>query len=442
MKKETRGMIMALDSRYATVLTPDGQFLKVKKPSEPCFIGDEIAFTAQTWSWSAAVSRAAAAFRRPVLQGAVAMSALLFAGLGSWAYPMGHVYMDVNPSISLTYNVYHRVIGTESFNEDGQKIISAINIYGKTLEDSVAESLRVMDQQGYVKSGEAEISGVILGYSDEAAESEALAGVSKAAEAVAKPVTVATVKVSDKVAKAAKAAVKEAVKTTPIKAAIVSETKDKHQNEETMEEQSTAEIIQSNREALKVIKDERLEKIKAEIEAKKQRLREAAEQLKKQEEQRKQQEELKKNQEEDKKEQEESIEKQEELNKQGKPLPRGQDKPKPKDQDKEKPKDQDKEKPKDQELQETEENQDSPDASEGEESQEVEEAADQQQGQDAQGQQEQAEKLKRLEAEIQQVKDQMEAVRQTELPPKEKEKLLKALEKQLERLKKLKERIQ
>ncbi len=283
MKKEINGMILAIEDGYATVLTPDGQFLKHKLSKESCYIGDEITFeTALNLDLATRNEWFRQTFRRPILRTAFSLGVVLTSAITSWAYPTGHVYMDVNPSIGISYNVYHRVIGVQSFNADGETVLDSVSLYGKSIEESVETSLIAMNDKGFVKD---ETSGVILGFSQDSAsvKESVVEAVSTVVEKVEKTIEVSSVKVERTAAKQA-----VSVGSSPIKVAIVTAESKNGANKKAeaaiteaqlqtgvdiLENQTTSEIIQSNPEILPPVKDSRLDKIKKTLKNKKDQLK-------------------------------------------------------------------------------------------------------------------------------------------------------------------------
>lgn len=283
MSKLNKGMVLEIQDQMATVLTSDGQFVKTKIPKNGCHIGDEIAFETspeQTSILRRLLSRlqqnslSNAGYHPRLGMQLAALGLTVLAGGVSWAYPAGHVYMDVNPSLGITYNIYHRVISVESFNEDGRVIKSGLSSYGKSLEETIESTLLLMNEKGFVKD---DSSAVILGFSEEngAVKAEAVKAVGTAVDKAQKVIEVASVQV----AKAETAQAKD-LGSSPIKVAIVTEqlTENATAEEvktkvETLETKTTKEIIQENKAVQKVI-DERLVQIQKAIELKKQKIQE------------------------------------------------------------------------------------------------------------------------------------------------------------------------
>lgn len=75
---------------------------------------------------------------------AVSCACLLLALLGGrWLYftPTAEISIDINPSIELRINRFDRVIAVHDFNEDGQALLSALDIKYKKYEDALDQIL-------------------------------------------------------------------------------------------------------------------------------------------------------------------------------------------------------------------------------------------------------------------------------------------------------------
>lgn len=256
MKKNIKGLIMSMDKDCAIVLTPDGQFLKTKVKSGSCFIGDEIAIeiNERHWTWPT-LEGLLPAFRKPVLQVALSLALVMVGGIGSWAYPTGHIYVDVNPSLGMSYNIYHRVIAMESFNEDGAKVKDKVSFYGKKVSDNVEETLKVMNSEGFIKSEAEGVSGVLIGYTDSKLEKEVLGSVLETSEKIKKTVQVASLKVAAEAKAVAQEQKGETDGLSPIQAELVTRKLNKENPEKKNEKQSRAELKAEIKAAAKDLKE-------------------------------------------------------------------------------------------------------------------------------------------------------------------------------------------
>lgn len=124
-----QGMIMSLNKRTAVVLTPDGQFIRVKR--QPHFvIGGEII--------DSGTLRAVPRIRQRILQASVMTSALIICLFGVWMLRtppvVAYVSMDINPSIELGLDAKERVRELRAVNADADAIIYGLKYKGKDLE--------------------------------------------------------------------------------------------------------------------------------------------------------------------------------------------------------------------------------------------------------------------------------------------------------------------
>lgn len=83
-----------------------------------------------------------ALFRAGRFRGLAAAGALLVlaAGIGgySWLFvPVSYVSVDVNPSVELELNRLDRVVAAEAYNDDGEKVLDALSLKGKTYTDAI-----------------------------------------------------------------------------------------------------------------------------------------------------------------------------------------------------------------------------------------------------------------------------------------------------------------
>jgi len=122
-----RGTIMALDNRTAVVLTPGGEFKKVRRlPGYE--IGTEITFE---------VRRGAMKARR-WLQSGVGAAVLLAFFFGFWLMQppsvVAYVSMDVNPSVEIGLDKEMNVRKLRAVNPDAEAIVAEVKYKGEELE--------------------------------------------------------------------------------------------------------------------------------------------------------------------------------------------------------------------------------------------------------------------------------------------------------------------
>lgn len=65
---------------------------------------------------------------------------------------ISYISIDVNPSIELSLNRLNRVVSAKALNDDGEKIISQLNIENKTYEEALRAVLDAEETAGYLEN--------------------------------------------------------------------------------------------------------------------------------------------------------------------------------------------------------------------------------------------------------------------------------------------------
>jgi hypothetical protein len=123
-----KGIVMEIDGRFLTLLTPEGEFLKARKEKHDYLIGQEIDF----FPINQVTKKNKSMFYH--FPGKVAAAAVLaiMVGVASFLpiYNNNEVYaymsIDVNPSIELAVNADLKVVDLKGYNVEGKQIISKI----------------------------------------------------------------------------------------------------------------------------------------------------------------------------------------------------------------------------------------------------------------------------------------------------------------------------
>ncbi len=166
---------MDKDGRFLTLLTPDGEFLKVSSDGVHHDIGDEIPIPVLEEEKSSPFAFWQRLKRKSVVALAIACLFLLFA-----FFPLNqnqvYAYMsiDVNPSIELGFNKNLKVIELIPYNEEGKKIIEELGDWKLKGIHEVADSiLNTIKSKGYLKKEqEIVISTVHIAESKQEADQE------------------------------------------------------------------------------------------------------------------------------------------------------------------------------------------------------------------------------------------------------------------------------
>jgi hypothetical protein len=144
-----KGIVLELDEEFVTLLTPEGEFIQVKKDGE-YEIGEEI---------EAQVMKRPIVRRRSfryVITSLVAAVVLLVTTL--LHFPSNEVYaymsIDINPSIEVGVDEQLKVLKLKAYNEEGKRIVSQLSHWKKkAFADITTEIIELSMQKGYLQEG-------------------------------------------------------------------------------------------------------------------------------------------------------------------------------------------------------------------------------------------------------------------------------------------------
>jgi hypothetical protein len=144
-----KGIVLELDEEFVTLLTPEGEFIQVKKDGD-YEIGEEI---------EAQVIKRPIVRRRSfryVITSLVAAVVLLVTTL--LHFPSNEVYaymsIDINPSIEVGVDEQLKVLKLKAYNEEGKRIVSQLSHWKKKeFVDITMEIIELSMQKGYLQEG-------------------------------------------------------------------------------------------------------------------------------------------------------------------------------------------------------------------------------------------------------------------------------------------------
>ncbi|WP_282171760.1 anti-sigma factor domain-containing protein [Cytobacillus firmus] len=151
------GIIMEINERFLTLLTPEGEFLRARKQDQAYAIGQEIAFFPIELK-NGKLSRPLSIFRlsrgKGLMAAAFAMILAIVSFLPFLQNDEVYAYMsiDINPSIELGVNQEYQVVELIPYNEEGKLIIQNIKSWKKNSIHEVADKILLqIKKQGYFK---------------------------------------------------------------------------------------------------------------------------------------------------------------------------------------------------------------------------------------------------------------------------------------------------
>jgi hypothetical protein len=170
-----KGIVVDINNKNAVVLSDDGIFQKVRNRNY------EIGQTLQIGEsgnnglkpalerWLAAGPKLSA--------GAASIAAVLTIGtIGAFAWytPTDYISLDVNPSIEYSVNMFERILKVHAVNEDGEEILSNLQLKNKNIGEGLKATLDELIAEGYLADDPD--SGVVIATSnDKQTEAEKMA---------------------------------------------------------------------------------------------------------------------------------------------------------------------------------------------------------------------------------------------------------------------------
>jgi hypothetical protein len=148
-----RGVVVEIAKRnHIIVMTSRGEFVQVPFKKQ-VYVGQEVSFKQKERI-------------TPWQVGAAAM--LFFALVSSWNMFIGNlvpgmntpaflITLDFNPSIELSVSEAHKVLAASGLNDDGEALISRINVVGEPLTLALERISTQAEQDGYLRQGAGEI---------------------------------------------------------------------------------------------------------------------------------------------------------------------------------------------------------------------------------------------------------------------------------------------
>lgn len=134
-----KGIVVEYNDKDSVVLTEDGLFLKVKNQNHE--IGQAIMIKKNKKPLSKFIAGAASL-----------AAAFAVCTIGAFAYftPTDYVSLDVNPSVEYSINRFDRILDVKAVNDDGEEILSDLDLNNMTIEEAVKETLDKLMMEGYL----------------------------------------------------------------------------------------------------------------------------------------------------------------------------------------------------------------------------------------------------------------------------------------------------
>ncbi|MEG2217463.1 MAG: anti-sigma factor domain-containing protein [Clostridia bacterium] len=160
-----KAVILDIKGKFAAALSEDGSFVQIKNANYS--VGQQI--EVQRFI----LTRAKLITRISTLAACCTLVCGLSWGAFSYLNPIYYISMDVNPSVEYTLNTFNRVLSVQAVNDDGVKILQALNLKNlsnKTIEEVMSLTLTEITREGYLDVNTGGIVIAISGKKTSAAE--------------------------------------------------------------------------------------------------------------------------------------------------------------------------------------------------------------------------------------------------------------------------------
>ncbi|MGE7649268.1 anti-sigma-I factor RsgI family protein [Peribacillus frigoritolerans] len=149
-----KGVILSVNKRFVTLLTPEGEFLKTKRQEREYEVGEEITFSPAKQKFTLAFFNIHSSFKKTAVLSIASTFLILFSILPSYFSGPVSAYMtiDVNPSIELELDDDLEVLKLTGLNEDGKLVIGQLKDWkGKDIKAVTYRIVEMTKQLGYLK---------------------------------------------------------------------------------------------------------------------------------------------------------------------------------------------------------------------------------------------------------------------------------------------------
>jgi hypothetical protein len=142
------GLVVETNKRYACLLSSDGQFTNVAIKGKVPLKGE--IYTGELY-------KKTPVHRLPLMAAIIVFMIFLSGGFYTYYTPAAEVTITINPAVRLNLNVWNKIIKSVPLNEDGEKLLSSLQLKNKDLNtglDMIVNQAKVDNfiNRAYVES--------------------------------------------------------------------------------------------------------------------------------------------------------------------------------------------------------------------------------------------------------------------------------------------------
>lgn len=152
-----RGVVIEVNERFVTILTPCGQFMKAENVRGSYELGEEVTFVPVEEVSRSANRRLKVGFRSWKAKVSVAIALILVFLIGLPSIQNGDVYaymtIDINPSFELELDADLHVIDIEPLNDEAKTVLNKLkNWKDQSFQQVTDDIIEVTEDQGYLNN--------------------------------------------------------------------------------------------------------------------------------------------------------------------------------------------------------------------------------------------------------------------------------------------------
>lgn len=147
MGLQKRGIVAKVSGNNCIVLTPEGTFTRIRKPSSGARVGEEVAYNRNL---------NAATIIPSLLVASLLVAFLIYPSLQQLVAPqaVAYVSLDIHHSMEMAVDSNHKVVGVTSFNNESSVQIDQLDLNGKDLNHAVAVVIDNAIDMNYIGTGQ------------------------------------------------------------------------------------------------------------------------------------------------------------------------------------------------------------------------------------------------------------------------------------------------
>ncbi len=147
MRLQKRGIVAKVSGNNCIVLTPEGTFTRIHRPSSGTRVGEEVTYSN---------NRSAATIIPSLLVASLLVAFLFYPALQRLVTPqaVAYVSLDIHHGIEMAVDSNNKVVGVTSFNEESSALIDQLDLKGKDVNNAVTAVIDNAIDMNYIGTGQ------------------------------------------------------------------------------------------------------------------------------------------------------------------------------------------------------------------------------------------------------------------------------------------------